>query len=369
MPPGPPSGSIALECSTLPEHTHLVWGNCSYGELIVPLTENTRSCSRSNICNGHGVCFFGKCFCEPGYRGPESQPPWSSCTIPVDRTLSERTCKGPDGPPPNRRYATKGYDACLRHGDYGSAVIPARRWNAAQRAEQAENRWHQSAGFLQWRATQRNQSSRLYGSSKPRGYIRGTSEQGLSQLYPRLPSSLGRVAEIGCGPTTRTREILLERPDISVAELVCVDPGIDGYLRQGIAKYDDGPLQGVKKRLLSMGAEQVPASYDGTFDSLVMMNVIEHAFNAFATLYTSYRLLRPGGLFIFLERVVIYDKGDQIYHPIRLKRVFFDWFLTRLFDDVLRDWEKDRLGKMITKPNLLENIVTYVGRKKGRRWV
>ena len=36
-----------------------------------------------------------------------------------------------------------------------------------------------------------------------------------------------------------------------------------------------------EQALLHLGAEQVPKSYRGTFDTVVMINCVEHTFNAF----------------------------------------------------------------------------------------
>ena len=59
----------------------------------------------------------------------------------------------------------------------------------------------------------------------------------------------------------------------------------------------------VPVKLLPVGAEQVPKLYRGTFDTVVMINCVEHTFNAFATLFSAYALLR-GGHFVFHERSV-----------------------------------------------------------------
>ena len=70
--------------------------------------------------------------------------------------------------------------------------------------------------------------------------------------------------------------MLRKRPDVSFASATLVDPGIGGYLRTGVASYVNGMLAGrVPVRTLAMGAEEVPRCFDGAFDALVLINVVE----------------------------------------------------------------------------------------------
>ena len=106
----------------------------------------------------------------------------------------------------------------------------------------------------------------------------------------------------------------------------------------------------------------MPYSEDETFDVVVMINCIEHTFNAFATLETAYRLLRPRGLFIFQERAVRLSENDQIYHPVRLPLHFYDWWLGLLYDEIYRF-----RGKHPSLKRFLEGEVYFIGRKNGRK--
>ena len=106
----------------------------------------------------------------------------------------------------------------------------------------------------------------------------------------------------------------------------------------------------------------MPPCYALHFDTVVQLNVIEHTFNAFATLHTAYRLLRPGGVFIFHERIVRPESYSQIYHPIRLTTAFFDSFLNGNYDELYRYRGKERLSN---KPFVADEIY-FIGRKKIR---
>ena len=147
----------------------------------------------------------------------------------------------------------------------------------------------------------------------------------------------------------------------------CVDPvistarAVPGYISSGSAGFRSGTLNGLAVELLPIGAEQVPSCYTHAFDTVVMINVIEHTFNAFATLETAHRLLKPGGLILFAERVVRMAAHDQLLHPVRLTVSFYDAFLSEHFDEVHR--HRGVMAESYTKP-FVETEIYFIGRKK-----
>jgi len=74
------------------------------------------------------------------------------------------------------------------------------------------------------------------------------------------------------------------------------------------------------------------------YDTVMVVNVIEHVQNAVEFLHGIHSSLKPGGLLIFHDRYYEHpEAGDKIlgrnvFHPIRLTKVFFDHFLTIDFD-------------------------------------
>jgi len=304
-----------------------VFSTCSYGTLA--FNPNRQCTNATSNCSARGVCFFGKCFCKPGSRGDFCQltaPPPLPCREPT-RAASYR-----------RRF-----DSCFRHPDYGSAVIPKARWEKAQEAE-----------ALLWKKSRKSDAQ---SGDRALGHVQFFGR------YAALPvGNLGRIVELGSGQWTQTHFMLNARPDINATSITLVDPGINGYLRSGNALYKNGFLNGVPVDLHSIGAEEVPYSENETFDVVVMINCIEHTFNAFATLETAYRLLRPRGLFIFQERAVRLSENDQIYHPVRLPLHFYDWWLGLLYDEIYRF-----RGKHPTLKRFLEGEVYFIGRKNGRK--
>jgi len=177
------------------------------------------------------------------------------------------------------------------------------------------------------------------------------------------PGSLGRVVELGCGPWTQSYFLLEARPDITAESITLVDPGIEGYLRSGHATYANGTLRGIPAVLLPIPAEQMPTGRP--FDTVVMINVVEHTFNAFATLHTAYRLLRPGGIFVFQERVIRLSAAPQIYHPIRLLRQFFDGFLSAGYMEMFRFRGLTSEVRRKRHTHGITAEVYYIGHKKG----
>ncbi len=105
------------------------------------------------------------------------------------------------------------------------------------------------------------------------------------------------------------------------------------------------------------------------FDSLMMINVLEHIENLFIVLQNIYNALVPGGILIFNDRwwdaynhniPVSKDTQeglDHIYHPIRCHRNVFDHFLSK-FEIIFQS--VDPLS--ITKYN--GHGIYFIGRKK-----
>ena len=96
----------------------LVWGTCSYTTPELPCAGG---------CGARGVCFFGRCRCAPGATSAVGGGCETTTVPPVCKVFKTK-------------YPVKGsraYDAdrCLIHPEYGSAVIPSKRWLAAQAAE------------------------------------------------------------------------------------------------------------------------------------------------------------------------------------------------------------------------------------------
>jgi SAM-dependent methyltransferase len=136
--------------------------------------------------------------------------------------------------------------------------------------------------------------------------------------YTFLPSEVGDYIELGCGPYTNTRLVMKSR---SATRLVCSDPLADEYVKfrgrwlanaaaNGLVEIDAHPI------------EDLPFP-PGSFDVVVLINVLDHVMDADSSLRTAIDLLRPGGYFIFGQNLANPDIAGQHEwfeegHPIRL---------------------------------------------------
>lgn len=183
---------------------------------------------------------------------------------------------------------------------------------------------------------------------------------------PALPpgAHLGRLAELGCGPYTYSYSFLRARHDLDASVITLLDPGIPTYLANGFATFANGTLRAgrgpIEVELLPMGAEELPSSCSGAYDTLIFINVLEHTFNAFATLYQAFRLLRPGGLLLLKERIVSPQAFHQVYHPVRLHTAFYERFFAEHFDAIVRN---DTCLRGVCKM-FVEREIAFAGRKK-----
>ena len=196
-------------CFELVDPLQSTWNaSCSYGPHNRSVERQCRHEEHSQeLCGGHGVCFFGRCYCEPGYDGA--------------------TCGSRGKPPPPctafGRGATSHYtgyaDACLRHPAYGSAMASKPRWLAAQAAEA----YIYTKAFNYQPSFAAHFYAVLWETLFPIG-----------DIFP--PSAeLGLVIEVGCGAHTWINGLLSIRPDLRPGVISLLDPGIPGYLRAGFS--------------------------------------------------------------------------------------------------------------------------------------
>lgn len=153
--------------------------------------------------------------------------------------------------------------------------------------------------------------------------------------YSFLPARVERALELGCGPFTNIRLIMMDHTFNSVC---CSDPLAREYLgfrgtwlaeafRRGLVEIDDHP------------AEQVPFP-DNHFDVTVMVNVLDHVQDLDLCLATAIRVTRPGGILI-LGQDLTDDRDDagigkDLGHPIRVTHDELDEILGPVFEPIMR---------------------------------
>eukprot|EP00041_Stephanoeca_diplocostata_P009768 m.152354 g.152354 ORF g.152354 m.152354 type:complete len:710 (+) comp17891_c0_seq2:509-2638(+) len=251
-------------------------------------------------CN-HGTCFFGKCFCSPGWTGEHCE------------SGRDSTCKNDQ-------------DLRCLYSEMGGVLrTPPALWKQASKAE--------LAGWIRLRKTWNDRSEEHENSF-----------DGYKTLLQR--QKLGDVMEIGCGPFTQSNWIM-DVTKINATSITLVDPNVLNYATKvENCAYKGGQLRGLPTRLFASGGEA--ARFEQNYDTIVMINVIEHCYDAYKIFANLHGSLRPGGILVLhdrwydtvLENGDFFDKAkhDSIgreKHPIRPKRVFFEHFI-RQFDVLYR---------------------------------
>jgi len=164
------------------------------------------------------------------------------------------------------------------------------------------------------------------------------------QQFEMLPKDLGNVLELGAGPYTKTR-LILESGLIprSVQSVTLEDPMLLEYIEDGkvVTSYNhthfcvpesESSLGGcVAVNLLNVGAE-VPFKKEA-YDTIVMMNVIEHCADAFVIFSNIYHALKPGGLLVFSDSINGRDLSSfsDTCHPIQINMEFYEHYFTKYF--------------------------------------
>ena len=98
---------------------------------------------------------------------------------------------------------------------------------------------------------------------------------------------------------------MIQQHKFQVENYVIMEPGASSYMNTvETCVYRDGEVRGFEGRtlIINAGAERLDV-FDQAFDTLMMINVIEHVENGIRILRNIYNALKPGGLLIFNECV------------------------------------------------------------------
>lgn len=176
--------------------------------------------------------------------------------------------------------------------DKGIVAVPLSRWRIAQQYEKDTWLKHNAAAV-----SDRNEDHR-------------TAFNG----YAALPSDLGNVIELGCGPFTNLRLIM---PNRTAASVTLLDPLANEYLSHSGCQYKDKTLVGQPVKLVAKAIEDY--STKTLYDTIVMINVLTHCRDAEKVMHWIDQHLQPGGTLVFGEHpsevspYSLYDAG----HPLR----------------------------------------------------
>ena len=213
------------------------------------------------------------------------------------------------------RFGGMAYDYCNFYTNAtGVAKISNSRWATANAAEAAV--WNGDTSGSD-RSEQHSEWFDQYNSLIP------------------FREQLGRILEVGAGPYTQSKTILekLDVASVRVLSITLADPLMIFYHTHTPAcSYKDGSLLGFPTTFIAAGAEDLFLRSE--YDTVIMINVLEHVRDALKVLQNLHNAVKPGGLLIFSERWfdkhwVDYEKDRthfffDVLHPITVKRAIFE---------------------------------------------
>lgn len=300
-------------------------------------------------CGLHGTCFLGTCWCEPHWKsGPSGQ-----CSIaPENKQL---LCS--EKPPFD--------DTCMEY---------AQGWGRLQVSSAARYRQAQNCELGFWQRT--------------KVPMRNAIQAHMFRRFETLPRHLGHVLELGAGPYTKLRLILEEgEQPRTVDTITLLDPLAFTYMTDPkvLVSYPGsrfclnqtaGFAGGCIPTLIgTFGAEIVLQA--AAYDTIIMVNTIEHCQNALVIFENIRRSLKPGGHLVLAEEFSpdssTYKKQTNtsanlgnaltqrqvrpaktnICHPLRITARFYDMFLNAVFRGNIKHMVQ--CGNVIP-PHTLPNI-------------
>ncbi|MEA2163889.1 MAG: hypothetical protein QOK37_2016 [Thermoanaerobaculia bacterium] len=211
--------------------------------------------------------------------------------------------------------------------------------------------------------------------------------------------SFQHAIELGCGPFTNLRLI---GQHCTIARCSLLDPLIEEYLKHPHCTYNRNALR-VSERplsrtlgrtlpgralrralrviapgtlmehipvaeLLALPIEEMPAR--STYDLVVMLNVLEHCYDATVIFDKILSVLNPGGLFVFHDKLFTAAEAEEDVrtrfdagHPLRVGRTVIDSFLETNFaplfaeHGIVEDGHDDH--------DLSRDGIYFIGTRKG----
>ena len=301
-----------------------------------------------------GFCFVsGMCLLWSGSEKQRHSSQCSTCAPPVVRCSTPPPCVTPVSVPSNPGSQHRLSLPCEHGRLFMGSCIHDQTRNAESCGDAGT--WDESSDFCRfytdyagivsisdwrWKQAQSVEASVWDGSSG--GSDRNEQHAGWFDHYRALrpyANRLGRVLEIGSGPFTQTKTVLgkLGVDNVNVSTITLADPLMIFYHKQvPSCPYKDGSLLGFRTQFIASGAEELLLR--GEYDTVIMMNVLEHCRDALAVLENLHSAVRPGGVLVFSERW--YDTKWTHYlqtkhafwdvmHPINVKRVIVETLLSR----------------------------------------
>ena len=274
------------------------------------------------------------------------------------------------------RALTERSDAAFLDPAKGVIRVPKQRWQQAQKYERDT-----------WLVANR-------AASDDRNTLHEAAFGNYSALAGR---TFHNAIELGCGPFTNVRIIARH---CGIERCTLLDPLIREYLGHPHCTYDGRSLRVAEKRLgrllgrtlpgravrrllrrlapglifddvriarlLPMPIEEMPA---GSYDLLVMINVLEHCYDATAIFDKILQILPPGGVLVFHDKLfepseiekdvrTRFDAG----HPLRVGGPVIEAFVDDHFTPLYR--KAERVADEFEDIDLSREGIYFIGERK-----
>ncbi|CAG2216824.1 EXTL3 [Mytilus edulis] len=216
-------------------------------------------------------------------------------------------------------------DECFYSNVTGTLSVSCERWHGAQSVEQ-----------ITW-------DKRITSTDRNEAHAKSFN------YYKSLPQHVGNVIEIGAGPFTQAQTIVQGKTATSIT---LIEPMAFHYMTNvKRCFYKNGSFGSLPTTILSIPAEEL--SNVRKFDTLIMINVIEHVYDAISILNAAINLIKENGVFIWHERLwnnylgIANSKHDREFqlHPIRIKHVIAKQVLS-MFDEKYISWDTEELRRL-----------------------
>lgn len=271
-------------------------------------------------CGLHGTCLVNRCICvDPSYTGARCDQP-----NPYHNAKSIACFKGND-------------DRCMNIPKYGRLKVLSK--SRIQKSRKCEVSWWETARGIP---------------------IRNEQQLAAFDKFSSLPDDLGDVLELGSGPYTKIRLILEQNQPRDVKSITLVDPLLDEYLSNPniTTSFNEKELC-VNNKCISIKLHSITAESfhsERFYDTIILVNTLEHTENAVSILHNIYALLKSGGILVFGEE---FATSFQLQiadpcHPIRIQRALFEEYL-------------ELFGEQLLSPRTATNIpeITHAGVKQS----
>lgn len=318
------------ETSSKPNADSVNTSSIQASNVVKPVTEPVvvaKTLPAGPVCNGHGSMLMDTCFCHVGYTTA------SNCT--------EHTPIPPCGPYDDR---------CFFHPSYGVAIVSQERWKGAQA--------HEDATWAEQRTSDRNDQHIVNFGSYAALVLQDAAAGKIRRAADK--TALGNMLEVGAGPFSQSLSIM-EATGLRPQSITLLEPLAETYMKTvNACRYKDGKLTNGKDItidetiILPIPAEEfnVDGTKDGFYDTVVLLNMIEHVQDAFLIYSKALDALKPGGIAVFHERFwpgytgqETRNKREFDLHPIRLNDKFAHWMSTE-FDLLYEREQKEVWGNI-----------------------